>query len=305
MQVLIRSAKRWPDTDEERTGMMMKDLPLNVDFTGRVAVVTGAGGILCSCMARALAKAGAKVALLDLNEEAVLKIAEEIRADGCEAIGVKCNVLDEESIRQAHEQVLGSFGKTNILLNGAGGNNPRATTTSEVFSKDQLGNEVTFYDLTKEGFQFVFDINFTGAFLVTKEFTQDMTDGGENTVLNIASVNTWLPLTKIPAYAAAKEALGNFTKWMAMYFSGVGIRVNAIAPGFLSTYQTKPLWYEKDGVTPTERLSKIIEGTPMKRLGEPEELFGAVLFLLDSKAAGFITGAVLPVDGGYTAYSGV
>ena len=190
-------------------------------------------------------------------------------------------------------------------LNGAGGNNPKATTTSEVFRKEQLGKEQTFYDLSEEGFRFVFDINFTGEFIVTKEFTKDMLDGGDNCILNIASVNTYLPLTKIPAYAAAKEAVGNFTKWLAMYFSGVGIRVNAIAPGFLLSHQTKGLFYREDGVTPTARLKKIMKGTPMNRLGKPEELLGATLFLLDSRAAGFITGAVIPVDGGYTAYSGV
>ena len=285
--------------------MKRQDLPLNVDFTGRVAVVTGAGGVLCSDMSRALAAAGAKVALLDINEEAVTRVAEEIVQEGGIAIPVKCNILDEEDIRRAHEKVLSELGKTNILLNGAGGNNPRATTTSEYFDKAQLGKEKTFFDLDESGFRFVFDINFTGEFMVTKEFAKDMLDGGDNCILNIASVNTWLPLTKIPAYAAAKEAVGNFTKWLATYFSKVGIRVNAIAPGFLSTHQTAALFYEADGVTPTPRLGRIIEGTPMKRLGTPDELLGAVLFLCDEKAASFITGAVLPIDGGYTAYSGV
>ena len=285
--------------------MRREDLPYAADFTGRVAVVTGAGGVLCSDMSRALAAAGAKVALLDINEEAVTKVADEIVRDGGIAIPVKCNILDEEDIKAAHRTVLEKLGKTNILLNGAGGNNPRATTASEYFEKSQLGKEKTFFDLDEAGFRFVFDINFTGEFMVTKEFTQDMLDGGDNCILNIASVNTWLPLTKIPAYAAAKEAVGNFTKWLATYFSKVGIRVNAIAPGFLSTIQTAALFYEADGVTPTPRLGRIIEGTPMKRLGKPEELLGAVLFLCDEKAAGFITGAVLPIDGGYTAYSGV
>lgn len=280
-------------------------LPLNVDFTGRVAVVTGAGGVLCSEMSRALAAAGAKVALLDINEDAVKKAAAKITAEGGVAIGVRCDILSEVDIKKAHETVLAAFGKTNILLNGAGGNNPRATTASEVFEKEQLGKETTFFDLTQEGFRFVFDINFTGEFMVTKEFAKDMLDGGANCILNIASVNTYLPLTKIPAYAAAKEAVGNFTKWLAMYFSKSGIRVNAIAPGFLLTHQTKPLFYKEDGVTPTARLGKIIEATPVRRLGTPDELLGAVLFLCDEKAAGFITGAVLPVDGGYTAYSGV
>ena len=256
-------------------------------------------------MAKALAAAGAKVALLDIQEEAVKKVADEIKADGGIAIPIQCNILDSVEITRAHAAVLEKLGKTDFLLNGAGGNNPRATTDSEVFRKEQLGKEKTFFDLSDEGFKFVFDINFTGAFMVTREFAKDMLDGGDKCILNIASVNTYLPLTKIPAYAAAKEAVGNFTKWLAMYFSKAGIRVNAIAPGFLLTNQTEPLFYEADGKTPTARLEKIIEGTPMKRLGLPEELLGGVLFLLDSKASGFITGAVLPIDGGFTAYSGV
>ena len=215
------------------------ELPLNVDFTGRVAVVTGAGGVLCSCMSRALATARAKVALLDVNFDAVKKVADEITAEGGVALPVKCDILSAEDIEKAHEEVLRRLGKTNILLNGAGGNSPRATTTSEVFDKAQIGKEKTFFDLEESGFRFVFDINFTGEFMVTKEFAQDMLDGGHNSILNIASVNTYLPLTKIPAYAAAKEAVGNFTKWLAMYFSKSGIRVNAIAPGFLSTHLTR------------------------------------------------------------------
>lgn len=281
------------------------ELPLKVDFSGRIAVVTGAGGVLCSCMSKALASAGAKVALLDIDFEAAKRVADEIIQDGGIAIPLRCDILSSEDIMKAHEEVLMKFGKTNILLNGAGGNNPRATTDSEVFDKSQLGKEKTFFDLDDSGFRFVFDVNFTSQFMVIKEFARDMLDGGNNSILNIASVNTYLPLTKIPAYAAAKEAVGNFTKWLATYFSKTSIRVNAIAPGFLSTKQTKTLFYEADGVTPTARLGKIIEGTPMKRLGAPEELLGAVLFLLDEKAAGFITGAVLPIDGGYTAYSGV
>lgn len=281
------------------------ELPYRADFTGKVAVVTGAGGVLCSMMAGALAAAGAKVALLDINEGAVRKAADEIRGAGGTALGIRCDILSEEEIVSAHQVVLEKFGKTDILLNGAGGNHPRATTASEVFVKDQRDGGQTFFDLSEESFRFVFDINFTGAFMVTKEFAKDMMDGGDRCILNIASVNTYLPLTKIPAYAAAKEAVGNFTKWLATYFSDIGIRVNAIAPGFLLTHQTKPLFYEEDGRTPTKRLGKIIAGTPMKRLGQPEELLGAVLFLCDAKASGFITGAILPIDGGFTAYSGV
>lgn len=281
------------------------NLPWEVDLSGRVAVVTGAGGILCSEMSRVLAAAGAKVAVLDIDEAAARKVADTINREGGTALAVCCDVLSEERVAQAHKVILEELGPTDILLNGAGGNNPRATTDSEVFDKSQLGTEKTFFDLEEKGFRFVFDINFTGVFLMMREFAKDMLDGGNHCIINIASVNSYLPLTKIPAYSAAKEALSNFTKWLAMYFSKSGIRCNAIAPGFLLTKQTKPLFYEPDGVTPTARLGKIIEGTPMKRLGTPDELLGTILFLCDEKASGFITGAVIPVDGGYTAYSGV
>lgn len=280
-------------------------LPLNVDLTGKVAVITGAGGVICSYMSEIMAAAGAKVVLLDINEKVVKAVADRINEEGGTAIGICCDVLSNESIKEAHDIVLKKFGKCNILLNGAGGNHPKATTKSEVFSMDQLGKEKTFFDIEREGFDFVFGLNFMGTFLPTQEFARDMVDGGDNTIINIASVNTYLPLTKIPAYAAAKEAIGNFTKWLATYFSGVGIRVNAIAPGFLATHQTRALFYEEDGVTPTQRLKKIIAATPMGRLGEPTELAGVLLFLLCSEASSFVTGTVIPVDGGYTAYSGV
>ncbi|MCI6156754.1 MAG: SDR family oxidoreductase [Peptoniphilaceae bacterium] len=278
---------------------------MKFDFTNKVVAITGAGGILCSAMATHLAKCHAKVCLLDIHEEAVKKLAEELQKEGYEAIGIYCNVLEEESIRLAHETIRKQFGRVNFLINGAGGNNPKATTDSPIFSKNQMGKEKTLFDISAKDFSFVFDINFTGTLLVTQEFAKDMIDIEDAAIINIASVNSFLPLTKIPAYSAAKEALSNFTKWLATYFSGVGIRVNAIAPGFLLTYQTKPLFYEEDGITPTKRLSQILEGTPMKRLGNPEELLGTICYLLDSDLSGFVTGAILPVDGGYTAYSGV
>lgn len=281
------------------------NLPLKIDLSGKIAVVTGAGGVICSYMSEIVAASGAKVALLDINEDAVKMVAAKIEKNGGTAVGIGCDVLNSVSIKAAHEIILKRFGKCNILVNGAGGNHPKATTANEIFLKEQLGKEKTFFDIEKEGLDFVFGLNFMGTFLPTQEFALDMIDGGENSIINIASVNTFLPLTKIPAYSAAKEAVGNFTKWLATYFSGVGIRVNAIAPGFLSTEQTKPLFYEKDGVTPTPRLHKIIEGTPMKRLGGTSELGGVLLFLLSSEASSFITGAVIPVDGGFTAYSGV
>ena len=280
-------------------------LALNVPLTGKTAVITGAGGVICGYMAKVLAAAGANVAVLDINEAAAEKVAEEITAEGNNALAVGCDVLSADSLKQAHGLVARTYGPCSILINGAGGNNPRATTASEMFQQSQLGREKTFFDIDKESWKFVFDLNFTGAFLTTQEFARDMLGEEPCSIINIASVNTYLPLTKIPAYAAAKEAVGNFTKWLATYFAGAGIRVNAIAPGFLSTNQTQALFYEEDGVTPTARLRRIIDGTPMKRLGQPEELAGALLFLLNDEAASFITGAVLPVDGGYTAYSGV
>lgn len=278
---------------------------MKFDFQQKVVAITGAGGILCSEMAIFLAKQNARVCLLDIDVQAVTDLQEKIRKAGGEALAIACDVLDEEAIRKAHETILNTYGPVNFLINGAGGNHPKATTTSPVFSKEQLGQEKTFFDLSKSDFTFVFDINFMGAFLVIKEFAKDMLESDDAAIINIASVNSFLPLTKIPAYSAAKEALSNFTKWLAMYFSAVPIRVNAIAPGFLLTKQTKPLFYKQDGKTPTKRLSQIIEGTPMKRLGVPEELLGTIGYLLDKDLSGFVTGAIIPVDGGYTAYSGV
>lgn len=278
---------------------------MRFDFQQKIVAITGAGGILCSEMALFLARQNARVCLLDIDLQAVTDLQEKIRKEGGEALAIACDVLDEDAICKAHETIRKAYGTINFLINGAGGNHPKATTTSPVFAKEQLGQEKTFFDLSKPDFSFVFDINFMGAFLMTKEFAKDMLDSEDAAIINIASVNSFLPLTKIPAYSAAKEALSNFTRWLAMYFSAVPIRVNAIAPGFLLTKQTKPLFYEKDGKTPTKRLRQIIEGTPMKRLGVPEELLGTIGFLLDKELSGFVTGAVIPVDGGYTAYSGV
>lgn len=280
-------------------------LPFEIDLTGKVAVVTGAGGVICSYLASVIANSGAKVALLDINEDAAKRVASAIVAEGGAAIGIGCNVLDMDSIKAAHDTVLKQFGKCNIILNGAGGNNPKATTTSETFTKDKLGKEKTFFDLNKEGFQFVFDLNFMGTVLPTQEFSKDMIDGGDNTIINISSMNAFTPLTKIPAYSAAKASVSNFTQWLAVHFADIGVRVNAIAPGFLATKQTQALFYEEDGVTPTPRLNKIIAGTPQRKLGTPEDLAGTLLWLLCTEASGFVTGVVVPVDGGYASYSGV
>jgi len=281
------------------------NLPLNTDLTGKVAVVTGAGGVLCAMFAKALGQAGAKVAVLDLNEEAARKTAEEITAEGGIAGAYQCNVLDKASMEACHQQVLADLGPCDILLNGAGGNNPRATTDKEYYEAGDLDAETkSFFDLEQKGVEVVFNLNFLGTLIPTQTFARDMLGREGCCVLNISSMNAYTPLTKIPAYSGAKAAVSNFTQWLAVHFSKVGIRVNAIAPGFFSTQQNAALLWNADG-TPTARTGKILTATPMGRFGQAEELVGAVLFLLDSKAASFITGVVLPIDGGFSAYSGV
>ena len=280
-------------------------LPLNVDLSGKVAVVTGAGGVLCGMFAKALAASGAKVAVLDLNETAAEKVAAEIRADGGTAKAYMCNVLDKESLEACHQAVLRDLGPCDILINGAGGNNPRATTDKEYFEPGDIDAETkSFFDLEEKGVEFVFNLNFIGTLLPTQTFAKDMVGRDGCNILNISSMNAYTPLTKIPAYSGAKSAVSNFTQWLAVHFSKVGIRVNAIAPGFFSTKQNAALLWNEDG-TPTARTGKILAASPMGRFGEPEELLGALLFLLDNEAASFITGVVLPVDGGFSAYSGV
>ncbi len=281
-------------------------LPLEVsDLKNKVIVVTGAGGVLCSMMSKALASAGAKIALLDLHKESADKFAEEIRKDGGIAFGYEANVLDKESLKKCHEEILKELGPCDILLNGAGGNNPKATTDKEYFELGDLDSETkSFFDLDANGFEFVFNLNILGTLLPTQEFSKDMIGKKGCSILNISSMNAFTPLTKIPAYSGAKAAVSNFTKWLAVHFSKVGIRVNAIAPGFFSTAQNKALLWNNDG-TPTARTGKIIAATPMGRFGEPEELLGSVLFLLSESAASFITGVVLPIDGGFSSYSGV
>ena len=280
-------------------------LPLKVDLSGKVAVVTGAGGVLCGMFAKALAASGAKVAVLDLNETAAEKVAAEIRADGGAAKAYMCNVLDKESLKACHQAVLRDLGPCDILINGAGGNNPRATTDKEYFEPGDIDAETkSFFDLEEKGVEFVFNLNFIGTLLPTQTFAKDMVGRDGCNILNISSMNAYTPLTKIPAYSGAKAAVSNFTQWLAVHCSKVGIRVNAIAPGFFSTKQNAALLWNEDG-TPTARTGKILAVSPMGRFGEPEELLGALLFLLNNEAASFITGVVLPVDGGFSAYSGV
>lgn len=280
-------------------------LPINTDLNGKVAVVTGAGGILCAMFSRALAAAGAKVAVLDLNGEAAQKVADQITAEGGTAKTYTCNVLDKDSMEACHRQVLAELGPCDILLNGAGGNNPRATTDKEYYETGDLDAELkSFFDLEQKGVEFVFNLNFLGTLIPTQTFARDMLGREGCSILNISSMNAYTPLTKIPAYSGAKAAISNFTQWLAVHFVKQGIRVNAIAPGFLSTNQNRTLLWNEDG-TPTPRTGKILSATPMGRFGQPEELVGAVLFLLNNEAASFITGIVLPVDGGFSAYSGV
>ncbi len=274
-------------------------LPFKVDLSGKVVAVTGAGGVICSEFARALAECGAKVALLDINGEAAKKVADEI---GGNALAVKCNCLDKSDLERAKEEINAAFGAVNFLINGAGGNNPKATTDNEYMTPDTKGIK-DFFALEESGLKFVFDLNIITAFLATQVFAADMVKTGGN-IINISSMNAFTPLTKIPAYSAAKAGISNFTEWLAVHFAPCGIRCNAIAPGFFVTNQNRGLLFNADG-TPTARTGKILAATPMKKFGEISDLVGCLLWLADDSASGFVTGAVIPVDGGFSAYSGV
>ncbi len=283
-------------------------VPLRIDLKGKVAVVTGGGGVLCGCMARALAECGARVAILDLREAAARGVADAIADAGGAAMGVSCDVLDRASLEAANEQVSAAFGPCDILLNGAGGNHPKGTTSKERLTAadvDSSDPEVTtFYDLDPAGIQFVFGLNFLGTLLPTQVFTRDMARRGSGIVINISSMNAFTPLTKIPAYSAAKAAVSNFTQWLAVHMAEVGIRVNAIAPGFFLTDQNRSLLTNEDGGM-TPRGQTIINHTPMARYGDPRALLGTLLWLVDNGASGFVTGTVVAVDGGFSAFSGV
>ena len=287
--------------------MEQKKYPISVDLTGKVAVITGAGGVLCSAFAEVLAQAGAKVALLDINEDAVRKVAEHIRAEGGDAVAVRADCLSRESLEEAKAAVDAAFGAADILINGAGGNNPRATTDAETFDPEALtaGSGKSFFDLSPEGFRFVFDLNVTAAVLTTQVFARDMAVSGKGgNIINISSMNAFRPLTKIPAYSAAKAAVSNLTEWLAVHFASAGIRVNAIAPGFFLTNQNRNLLLNADGSL-SPRSEKILGHTPMGRFGVPEDLDGVLLWLADDKFSAFVDGVVVPVDGGFAAYSGV
>lgn len=281
-------------------------VPFKINLEGKVAVVTGGGGVLCSMFAKALAENGAKVALLDLRKENADKTADEINASGGKAIGVAANVLEADSLKAAREVVLSELGGCDILVNGAGGNNPKGTTTKDyLFEEDIEKSEIaTFYDLDPKGVEFVFNLNFIGTLLPTQIFSRDMLGKKDAIIVNVSSMNAFCPLTRIPAYSGAKAAVSNFTQWLAVHMSKVGIRCNAIAPGFFITKQNEAMLIGEDGEY-TERSKKILSQTPMDRFGKPEELIGTLLWLVDSSSSGFVNGIVVPVDGGFSAYSGV
>ena len=262
-------------------------------------MVTGAGGIICGEFAKALAECGAKVALLDINLQGAQAMADQI---GENAFAVKCNCLDKADIERAKAEVNAKFGAVTMLINGAGGNNPRATCDNEYMTPDLEGAK-DFFALEESGLKFVFDLNITSAFLVTQVFAVDMVKTGGN-IINVSSMNAFRPLTKIPAYSAAKAGVSNFTQWLAVHFAPCNIRCNAIAPGFFVTNQNRALLYTQDG-QPTARTGKILAATPMKKFGEIDDLIGTLLWLADDQASGFVTGVIIPVDGGFSSYSGV
>ena len=284
------------------------NVPFKVNLKDQVAVITGGGGVLCSTMARALSACGARIAVADLKLEAAEAVAAEIRKEGGTAIGVACNVLEKESLAAANAKVKSELGPVDILINGAGGNHPKGTTSLEYLRPEDLLNAnkdlITFYDLDPKGIEFVFNLNFLGTLLPTQAFTREMAGKGKGVVINISSMNAFRPLTKIPAYSGAKAAVSNFTQWLAVHFSRVGVRVNGIAPGFFVTDQNRSLLTKPDGSW-TPRANTILAHTPMGKFGAATDLAGTLLWLVSDEGAGFVTGVVIPVDGGFAAFSGV
>ncbi|GED15622.1 SDR family oxidoreductase [Aneurinibacillus migulanus] len=277
-------------------------IPLHENLKNRVAVITGGSGVLCSQMARELARHGVKVAILNRTAEKGQKIADEIQENGGVAISISTDVLSRKSLEEAKEEVIAAFGHVNILINGAGGNHPTAITDSEIYDEESPGK--SFFDLEEQGFLHVFDSNFTGSFLASQVFGSELLKAESPVIVNISSMSAYAPMTKVPAYSAAKSAINNFTMWMAVHFAETGLRVNAIAPGFFLTTQNRNLLLDEDG-NYTARSQKILAGTPMKRFGQPKDLLGTLLWLVDNEYSGFVTGVTVPVDGGFMAYSGV
>ena len=275
------------------------------DLKGKVCVMTGGAGVIGATLARGLAAAGVKTAIVDINEEAATKLAAEIEKEyGIKTIGVMANVLEKESLEAAKAKINAELGKIELLINGAGGNSPKATTVVEQMTEDDKNDlDKTFYGLSMDGFEKVYNLNFKGTLLPTMVFTGDMLESGKGAIMNISSMNSYRPLTKIPAYSAAKASINNLTQWLAVHFAKIGIRCNAIAPGFFLTNQNRFLLMNQDG-TPTPRTANILHGTPMGKFGEPEDLVGATLYLL-SDISSFVTGIVIPIDGGFSAFSGV
>jgi NAD(P)-dependent dehydrogenase (short-subunit alcohol dehydrogenase family) len=277
------------------------------EYENKVIVVTGGGGVLCSTLAESLAQQGAKVAILDLNIDSAEAVASQINSKGGKAIGLEANVLEKASLQEARKAVSEKLGSCDILINGAGGNHPLGTTSNPYFQLEDLENKTdgfkSFFDLDPKGVEFTFNLNFLGTLLPTQVFAQDMVGRESCSILNISSMNAFTPLTKIPAYSGAKAAISNFTQWLAVHFSKVGVRVNALAPGFFLTDQNRSLLTNEDGSL-TQRGQQIIDQTPMGRYGKPEDLVGTTLWLC-GEGSKFVTGVVVPIDGGFSSYSGV
>lgn len=276
----------------------------NANLKDKVIVITGGAGVICSAIAEGFCQCESKVALINLHLDKAEAKAKELQDKGYIVKAYQCNVLKKDELEKVHEQIKNDLGLCDVLINGAGGNNPRANTDVEYFEEKELDNVKSFFDLDEEGIEFVFNLNYMGTLLPSQVFAKDMIGRKGCSIINISSMSAFSPLTKVPAYSGAKAAISNFTQWLAVHFSRVGIRCNAIAPGFLVTTQNKDLLFDKDG-NPTSRANKILRKTPMSRFGAPEEMVAPTLFLANEEASSFVNGVVLPIDGGFNAYSGV